>query len=93
MDGNKTYKQLYLNKYYKIRKNKLLQTNQKKLNDLDINVKHISCQAKVYWNTKTEENQLGKTRSERTDQKELNDFVNVKKHIYLQRTVLLWHKN
>ena len=67
MDGNKTYKQLYLNKYYKIRKNKLLQTNQKKLNDLDINVKHISCQAKVYWNTKTEENQLGKNRSERTE--------------------------
>ena len=48
MNGNKTYKQLYLNNCYKIRKNKLLQPNPKELNDLDINVKHISCQAKIY---------------------------------------------
>ena len=70
MNGNKTYEQLYLNKCYKIRKNKLLQTNPKKLNDLDINVKHISCQAKIYckdWNTKNEENQLCKNGSERTE--------------------------
>ena len=48
MNGNKTYEQLYLNNCYKIRKNKLLQPNQKELNDLDINLKHISCQAKIY---------------------------------------------
>ena len=46
MNGNKTYKQLYLNNCYKIRKNKLLQPNQKELNDLDINV---FCKFKAYF--------------------------------------------